>query len=255
MNLLFIGNSFSVDVSTYIHQMAESAGKEINVYVLHIGGCPIVRHYKNIISGEKEYEFYENGGKNPINWCDIHYGINFKKWDYISFQQVSSYSGDPNSFFPELPLLMDEVRKVSDAKFLLHMTWSYSKRHDHSLYGKDPLDQDRMDNDIFNAYEVVSKKVNIPYVIPVGKAIKEARKIYGDHLDRDNFHLNELGRTLGGLVWTYYLLGTDIDLSNFSPKGYSYDDITPGVNREDYLKLMEIAKKVVKENKGHNLND
>ena len=51
MNILMIGNSFSVDVSTYVHQIAEAAGKEINIYVLYIGGCPIKRHYENILSG------------------------------------------------------------------------------------------------------------------------------------------------------------------------------------------------------------
>ena len=253
MEVLCIGNSFAVDAATYVHQMAKAAGKELNIYVLYIGGCSVKHHYDNYLSGKVEYEFYKNGPRIDLNFYDIFFGIKYKKWDYISFQQVSNFSGDPESFFPELPLLMEGVRKYSDAKFMLHMTWSYATRHGHDKYGSNPLNQEMMDQDIFNSYEEVSKRVNVPYVIPVGKAIKEARKIYGDHLDRDNFHLNEMGRTLASMVWTYFLLGTDIDISGYAPTGYTYDDVTPGVTKEQYEVLMKIAKEVVINNKKHNL--
>lgn len=246
MNILMIGNSFSVDVSTYVHQIAEAAGKEINIYVLYIGGCPIKRHYENILSGEKAYEFYINGSRNPSMWCSIHEGLKYTKYDYVTFQQVSTDSGDEKSFFPELPLLLKEVRKFTDAKFILHMTWSYGKYYEHHKYGKDPLDQDAMDNDIFHAYDVVSKEVNIPFVIPSGKAVQQARLVYGDELNRDGFHLNERGRTLTGYVLAYYFLGKDIDVSKFRPSGHSYDDVTPPVDEKELPMLSKIAKEVLK---------
>lgn len=253
MNILCIGNSFSVDVSTYVHQIAKSAGRDINIYVLYIGGCPIDAHYRNLQSGEKLYEFYENGAKQPLMICSIQDGLNYKKWDYITFQQVSTNSGNYDSFFPELPLLMDGVRKFSDAQFIFHMTWSYAKGHSHAKYGENPLDQDWMNRDIFETYEKISKTMNIPYIIPSGKAVKKAREVFGDNLNRDNFHLNELGRTLTGIVLAYFFLGLDIDVTNFLPEGYSYDDVTAGVNKQDYLKLVDIAKKTILENKTHNL--
>ena len=253
MKILLIGNSFSVDVSTYVHQIAEAAGKDIEIYVLYIGGCPIDLHYKNMLSGEKAYEFYRNGERNPFAWVSIKEGIKYDKWDYITFQQVSNKSCDENTFFPELPLLMDGVRKLSGGKFLLHMTWSYAKYHSHEKYGSNPMDQESMDKDIFNAYEYVSEKVNIPYVIPSGKAIQEARKIYGDELNRDGYHLNERGRTLTGFVWAYYFLGLDIDVSSFRPSGHSYDDDTSPVEDKELPVLVNIAKKVIVNNKNHNL--
>ena len=246
MNILMIGNSFSVDVSTYVHQIAEAACKEINIYVLYIGGCPIKRHYENILSGEKAYEFYINGNRNPSMWCSIQEGLKYTKYDYVTFQQVSTDSGDEKSFYPELPLLLKEVRKFTDAKFILHMTWSYGKYYEHHKYGKDPLDQDAMDNDIFHAYDVVSKEVNIPFVIPSGKAVQQARLVYGDELNRDGFHLNERGRTLTGYVLAYYFLGKDIDVSKFRPLGHSYDDVTPAVDEKELPTLSIIAKDVLK---------
>ena len=255
INILCIGNSFSVDVSTYVHQIAKSAGRDINIYVLYIPGCPIDLHWKNYLSGEKQYEFYENGGRNPIMWCSIHEGLVYKKWDYITFQQRSGDSGDAKTFFPELTLLMENIRKNSDAQYLLHMTWSYAKRFSHEKYGSDPMDQDAMDKDIFSAYDEVSSKTGVPYVIPTGKAVKKARGVFGDVLDRDGYHLSEMGRALAGILWTYYLLGLDIDVSHYSPTGFTYDDVTPGVDDKTYQELVKIARETIKENKGHNLHD
>ena len=252
MKILCIGNSFSVDVSTYVHQIAKSVNKDIDIYVLYIGGCPIDLHYKNIKTLQKAYEFYKNGSKTPLMWCSIDEGLKYEKWDYITFQQWSYNSGNPDSFFPELPLLMEEVRKYSDAKFILHMTWSYAKYYSHDKYGSNPMNQDEMDKDIFNAYDVVSKRANIPYVIPTGKAIKAGREVFGDDFNRDGFHLNEMGRTLAGYVWAYYFLGLNNDLSSFRPEGHSYDDVTPGV--EEKKLLMNIAKETIANNKGGNLN-
>ena len=254
MKILLVGNSFSVDVSTYVHQIALSAGKDIDIYVLYIGGCPINLHYQNLQTEEKAYEFYKNGSREPLMWCSLQEGLAYEDCDFITFQQRSSDSGDENTFFPELPLLMDGIRKYSKGKYILHMTWSYAKSHSHDKYGSDPLNQKQMDEDIFLAYEKVSERLGIPYVIPTGKAIKEARKVFGDNLTRDGYHLNEMGRTLSGYLWCYYFLGTNVGLSNFRPSGYSYDDVTKPVQTKDLKALRDIAKKVIINNKRGNLN-
>ena len=255
INILCVGNSFAVDASTYVHQIAKSAGRDINIYVLYIPGCPIDLHYKNFLSGEKQYEFYENGSRTPLMWCSIHEGLQYKKWDYITFQQRSGDSVDSKTFFPELTLLMEGIRKYSDAQYLLHMTWSYAKKFSHERYGSNPMDQNAMDRDIFKTYDEVAKRKNIPYIIPTGRAVRKARELYGDVLDRDGYHLSEMGRALAGILWNYYLLGLNIDPSHYSPTGFTYDDVTPGVDDKTYQQLVKIAYETIKENKGHNLYD
>lgn len=253
MNILMIDNSFSVDVSTYVHQIAKAAGEDLNIYVLYIGGCPIDRHLKNIRTGDKEYVFYENG-VDLAGYCDIFLGLNYRKYDYVTFQQVSSSSGDIDTYFPHLLELMKEVRKYTDAQFILHQTWSYAKYFNNEKYGSNPLDQDRMDKDIRNVYLEVSRIVKIPYIIPSGEAVKKARLIYGDELNRDGFHLNERARTLTGFLLAFYFLNPKIDVSSFRPSGHTYDGAgDPPVDQKELPTLAKIAREALEENKGFNL--
>jgi len=256
MNILCVGNSFAVDASTYVHQIAEAAGYDINIHVLYIPGCPIDRHWSNFQTGKCEYEFYINGSKEPAFWCDIFKGLEYTKYDYITFQQRSGDSVDANTFFPELTKLMEGIRKYSDGTYLLHKTWSYAKTFSHDRYGSNPMDQDAMDVDIKKAYIDASERSDIKYIIPSGEAVRLARLRFGDNLTRDGYHLNERARTLVGILWVFYLLGkTDLDLSKFNPSGYTYDDKTPPVSKEEIKELIEIAKNAIKNNKGYNLYD
>ena len=256
MNILCVGNSFAVDASTYVHQIAKSIGYDINIHVLYIPGCPIDRHWNNFLSKKSEYEFYVNGSKTPEFYGDIFQGLKYTNYDFVTFQQRSGDSVDAKTFFPELTLLMDGIRKYSNAKYLLHKTWSYAKDFSHEKYGSNPLNQEAMDNDIRNAYLGVSKKSDIPYIIPSGEAIRLARLRFGDDLNRDGYHLNERGRTLVGILWVFYLLGkSDFDLSKFTPSGFSYDDKTPAVEKSEICVLIDIAKEALKNNKGYNLYD
>lgn len=254
MNILCVGNSFAVDASTYVHQIAKAAGYDINIHVLYIPGCPISKHWERFLDKYKEYEFYINGEKTPTLYCDIFEGLKYTKYDYITFQQRSGDSVDSTTFFPELTLLMKGIRDYSDATYLLHKTWSYAKTFSHERYGSNPMDQDAMDKDIKKAYLEASEKSGIKYIIPSGECIRLARLKYGDNLTRDGYHLNEMGRTLTGILWVMFLLGkTDLDLSEFKPSGYTYDDVTGPVSEDVIKELIEIAKEGITENRGHNL--
>ena len=254
MNILCVGNSFSVDVATYVHQIAEVAGKDINIVVLYIPGCPINKQWQRYQDQYPEYELYVNGGRNPVMTCSFNEGFNYcEKWDYITFQQRSGDSGAPETFFPELTLLMNELRKKTNAKFMLHETWSYAKSFQHEKYGSNPMDQAAMDKDIRNAYLFASKKTGVKYIIPTGLGVELARQIFGDELTRDGYHLNERARTLAGMIWAYYFLGKNIDFSSFTPSGFTYDEVTGPVEDKELEILNDVAKKALDNNRGHNL--
>ena len=254
MKILCVGNSFAVDASTHVHQIAKHICKDLEIYVLYIGGCPVERHWKNYQTKEKEYEFYINGERYPTMMCNIFEGLEYTKYDYITFQQVSTKSGDAESFFPDLNLLTSKIKENYQGTHVLHKTWSYAKEFSHEKYGSNPLDQDAMDKDINNAYKEASIRSGIKYIVPSGEAIRLARKVYGDDLNRDGYHLNERGRLLTSIVWVMYFLGLDdLDLTGFVPRGHTYDDVTPGLSPDELPELVKIAREAIKNNKGDNL--
>lgn len=61
MKILAIGNSFSQDATTYLHQTAQAQGVEMEVYNLYIGGCPLEKHALNLETNEPAYEAQFNG--------------------------------------------------------------------------------------------------------------------------------------------------------------------------------------------------
>lgn len=256
MKILCVGNSFAEDAASYVHEIGKCIGEDIDIHVLFIPGCPIDLHWKNFSTKDtsKAYKFFVNDIKVPLMYCDIYDGLNFADYDFVTFQQRSGDSGDENTFFPELTYLMNGLREYTKGTYLLHKTWSYAKTYAHDKYGHDPLDQDAMDNDIKNAYLKVSEKSGIKYIIPSGEAIKLARKVFGDELNRDGYHLNERGRTLISILWVMFLTGkTDLNLDNFYPSGRTYDDVTPPVDKKEIPQLIEIAKQALENNKGYNL--
>ena len=52
MKLLAVGNSFSQDACTFLHQTAQAQGLDLEVTNLYIGGCSLEMHYQNLLSGK-----------------------------------------------------------------------------------------------------------------------------------------------------------------------------------------------------------
>ena len=61
ITLLSISNSFGVNLQSYAHQIAEKNGIDLDIYVLYIGGCPLEKHYTNLLTNAKDYELFHNG--------------------------------------------------------------------------------------------------------------------------------------------------------------------------------------------------
>ena len=61
MKLLAVGNSFSQDACTFLHQTAQAQGLDLEVTNLYIGGCSLEMHYQNLLSGKADYQCQQNG--------------------------------------------------------------------------------------------------------------------------------------------------------------------------------------------------
>lgn len=237
MNILCIGNSFSVDGTRYLHQIAKADGEIIEVVNFQIGGCPLDKHYRNMISGKPEYDFFFNGFYTGFKLA-LDDALLSRKWDYITIQQLSSLAPDYESYQPYLDALVDYIRECTPkAKLLLQQTWAYeegSKRLTDELGYKT---QEDMFKDIENAYEQAKINCSIDGIIPSGAAFQELYKAGIGPIHRDTFHASlGIGRYTLGLIWYRYLTGADVTNNTFC-------DFDEEIDAETVKKIKECVMK------------
>lgn len=220
LKILMIGNSFSEDTIAYIDQIAIMNGyrrDNIKVYTLYIGGCSLERHYQNIIEDNHVYELKEfiNGKLIIHPNYSVLQGIELCDFDYISLQQQSAQAGIIDSF-TYLHFIFEYVKNHAlnkKVKILWNMTWSYA----HDFISKDfqnffNSNSHLMYKSIIDCVEKVVLKEDFDSVIPVGRAIEEAKKYFDEKtIYRDGFHLSlTIGRIIAGL--TLFMVTTNINI-------------------------------------------
>ena len=201
--ILAISNSFGVDATRYLHDIAKNGGKEVKVVALYIGGCSLKRHYDNMISGAKAYEVHSNGVFNG-EFAGIEDSLLSDEWDIVTLQQASPVSGDESSYFPYIEELSAFVKKhAPNAKQYMHQTWAYPEGS--KIFEVTPdlyKTREQMIPFIKNAYSSVAKKIGAVGIIPSLEIVELLYKELGREVYRDDLHVSfGLGRYALGCVW------------------------------------------------------
>jgi len=132
MKILAIGNSFSQDATTYLHQTALAQGIEMEVYNLYIGGCPLEKHALNLETNEPAYEAQFNGVPTG-RMVSIREALHYCQWDAIITQQASHDSGWMETYEPFLGLIVETIRReCPGVRLLLQETWAYEHTSTHT---------------------------------------------------------------------------------------------------------------------------
>ncbi len=225
IKILSIGNSFSEDATTYLHEMAALDGIELTAVNPFIGGCVLERHWNNIVSGEAVYDGEINGEETDERES-LRELIEFGNWDIVTIQQGSRDSGRPETYFPFLQYISSFIKeKAPDAKQFLHETWAYEIDTDHDAFSLHyESSQQKMYDGITRAYGEASKVLSLP-VIPCGEIIQLLRKSApfdyengGISLCRDGYHMHKLyGRFTLSAAWYECLLKKDVRKNGFIP--------------------------------------
>ena len=191
LKLLVIGNSFGGDCTHYLHGVARADGKDIKVVNLHIGGCSLYRHYRNMLSEERAYSMELNG--NPSGFfVSIKEALLSDEWDVVMTQQCSPHSGEPETYEPYATALADYVRKLAPkAKFYVHQTWTFERETPRfkltSFTEPEPHFAAIQKN-----YEMMADITNAYGIIPNGEAmftLWQRKAQYGlEKIHRDGFH-------------------------------------------------------------------
>ena len=235
MEILAIGNSFSQDATRYLHRIARADGVKLNVTNLYIGGCSLERHYRNMLSGGKAYQLEYNGEQTGFS-VRLEEALYNRKWDAVTIQQVSSQSGDPESFRPYIFALTDMIRKyVPRAKLLLHETWFYEEGSEKLFNWTNYSTSGEMLHAVQRAYKQIAAEIDADGIIPSGTLLGKLIEEGIPTVHRDGSHASYgLGRYALGLLWYRILTGNSVAKNTFA-------DPDEPISPEEYT----IAKKCV----------
>ncbi len=219
MKILSIGNSFSQDAQTYVHQIAAADGLELTVCNLYYGGCSLAQHMQFYQNNVPAYVFERNGAATGET-VTLLQGLAEEQWDFITLQQVSSQSTDYKTFQPELEQLAGLIRSEQpNARLLLHATWGY-RPNSGMLKNVGFACHKDMYTKISAAYSEASRFLNGTPMLPSGKAVLLALQngVPEELLYRDDIHLSlTLGRYLAGAAWYAFLTGRSTNSNSFAP--------------------------------------
>ena len=224
MKLLSIGNSFSTDSHKFLHSLAKQNGVSLECYNLFIGGCSLQTHWENYVENNEFYDLEINGSE-ATRKISINEALTMQKWDVITVQQASAFSGMFETYEPYLTDLVAVIReKVPTAKIYFHETWSYEIGSLHEGFLNYNSNQKEMYLCIKESSKKASDLINAE-IIPTGDIVQFVRenipefdyKNGGISLCRDSFHLSEdYGRFLAGAVWFKKLTGKTLKEQSFS---------------------------------------
>ena len=226
IKILSIGNSFSNNAHTYLHAIAESAGVEIKNANLYIGGCSLERHVSNIRTNAAAYGYYINGASTGRR-ATVMEGLLEEKWDFVTLQQASHFSGLYPTYYPYIYELSDYVKKYApDARQIIHQTWAYEKTATHPLFYRYNSNQQVMYAALVAAYNQAAKAIGAD-IIRCGELVQALRRdpLFdidngGMQITGDGYHMSKpYGCYAVGAAWFVKLCGGDIFKANFVPEG------------------------------------
>lgn len=183
LNVLAIGNSFSVCVGRFLPQIVKSVpGENIVLTSANIGGCQLERHWTSFLAAEKNPKLKQykidvwntKTGKKTTTYGSLFELLKTKKYDVITIQQQSSRSISYSTYQPYAKNLIAEIKKYQpDAEIVIQQTWSY--RADSDFFVNAKMSNDEMYQKLNEAYIRLAKENNFR-MIPTGYAVQLSRK-------------------------------------------------------------------------------
>ena len=225
MKILAIGNSFSQDATTFLHQAATAQGIDLTVVNLFIPGCNLETHWQNWTQEAAAYEPQYNGEPSG-RLTSMQDMLREGGWDAIVTQQASRDSGWLDTYEPFLGWLLQEWRQLAPgARFLLHETWAYEWGSDRPTFPRYHQDQLEMYSRLRACYTAMAEKYNLE-MIPSGDVVQAVRTLPpfdvphgGRSLCRDGYHMSlGYGRYLLACVWLKALCGVSVADNPFVPQ-------------------------------------
>lgn len=226
MRILLIGNSFSVDSSQYLYQVAQAAGYNVVVGNLYKNSSTLANHLKYAKNDTAAYTYRRNSNGKWESTEDARWSTAFQDedWDVIFFQPQSGMAGRSSTYYNSdgdnyLDLIAAQIRKSatnSSVKVGWQMTWALGQDTTDSDFDKYyDGDQMTMYQKICSATQKAAEASSVDFIAHTGTAVQNARSSYfGDTLNRDGKHLSQgVGRYLAAMS---IASSCGLDLSNLT---------------------------------------
>lgn len=192
LNVLFIGNSFSLDAAAYLPRLLVDMGVrqgEYSVYCAAHAGASL-EYWWNVYARDEEIEgIYHMGGTALENRAWTLAELLHEPWDVVVVQQASALSNQIRSYRPYLQNMVDMIRRESpqpDVTIAFQLTWSKYFTADTGPYGTNGW------RSIVGTVRRICSEVGITTIIPSGTAIQNLRRTDLNtplYLTRDATHL------------------------------------------------------------------
>ncbi len=231
LRILAIGNSFSQDATARLRPLCAAGGRPVEAVNLYIGGCELKRHWENMQADRDDYEI-QIDGLSTGQKTSIRAALGSGDWDVVTLQQASHDSGRPETYFPYLALLSEQVgRLCPGARQWLHETWAYETTSTHPGFAHYNRDQAVMYAALKGCYEDAARRLGLP-MLPCGDVIQRLRATPtfdfaagGPSLCRDGFHLELCyARFAAAAVWYEMLTDGDIRENGYCPDAQAAPD-------------------------------
>ena len=234
MNVLAIGNSFSMDAMRYLSQIARAQGENLTAINLYIGGCPLDKHFRHMHSGAP-YSLQCNGSETGF-LVTMDEALLSRPWDVITLQQASHFSGKKETYIPYVYELVKHIRTLCPkAKLYLHETWAYEEGSKMLLTHYPDMMSEDMYKNVVRCYHEIEKDAGFDGLIPSGELMHALLENGVPKIHRDGFHLSlGLGRYAAGLLWFRMLTGKSVAEN-------TYADFDEPISAEE----IALAKKLV----------
>lgn len=229
LKFLMIGNSHSDDTNEWAWYIAKDLGYEnVTIGTMFIPGCTVQVHANNAVNNSPAYEF-RTTTTGPLETrynTTIDYAVKYTDWDFISFQQLSTFAGLSDKCDENLDVLLNYVKERTtnpNVKFVWNMTWPY-------LEGNEEIKNFYQNSTVLMYSSVVSvcqEKIVNNYdfykINPNGTAVMNLCSFYPyEVVYRDTLHMSQnVGRYLAGLMMMATITGKSIDNVKFKTEGMS----------------------------------
>lgn len=225
LKVLSVGNSFARNATKVLYQIAKQEGvEEIVLGNLHIGGCPISRHYELSQSGAAEYSYYKNttGTWEKTDNVAMKTALLDEDWDYITITSTPGQEGNPKFYEGCLDGLIAYLRANKtnpDAQIGYHMTWAFPNGSPSSVMKLHDNSRTKMFSDITDTTQNhIMKKYDLDFLIAGGTAVENARSVMGQVFTKeDGYHMNTPGEYVTGYMYFAAITGKPLTELKYKP--------------------------------------